>query len=260
MLCKDIIQIIEAECPAECALEWDNAGLLAGREEKEVKRIYVALDPSDEVIEEAVKMNADMLITHHPLIFSGIKRITDQEFVGRRVLRLIQSDISYYAAHTNYDVRRMAALSCRRLGLDSPEVLEVTHVKEDGTQEGIGSIAKVSETTLAELSRRVKEVFHLKTVRVFGEPPRLVQKVAVCPGSGKSVIPEALRKRADVLITGDIGHHEGIDSAAQGLAVIDAGHYGMEYIFEEDMKQYLEGAAPELEVKAAPIRHPFINV
>lgn len=260
MLCRDIIQMIEEACPAECALEWDNPGLLTGRAEKEVKRAYVALDATDEVIAEAVRLRADMLITHHPLIFSGLKRITDQEFIGRRVLKLIQSDISCYAVHTNYDVRRMAAFSCERLGFDSPETLEVTHVREDGTKEGIGSIVRVPETTLAELGRRVKEVFHLETVRVFGEPARTVQKAAICPGSGKSVIPEALRKEADVLITGDIGHHEGIDSVAQGMAVIDAGHYGIEHIFMEDIKQYLEERIPGLEVKAAPIRPPFVNI
>ena len=103
----------------------------------------------------------------------------------------------------------------------------------------------------------MKEAFQLNEVKVFGELGQKVQRIAICPGSGKSVIPEALKRNADVLITGDIGHHEGIDANAQGLAVIDAGHYGIEHIFIEDMKQYLEKNLEGVEVIAAPVRHPF---
>ena len=82
-------------------------------------------------------------------------------------------------------------------------------------------------------------------------------RIAICPGSGKSVIGEAIRKGADVLITGDIGHHEGIDSVAQGLSIIDAGHYGVEHIFIEDMKQYIKEHFAGVEVAGAPVAHPF---
>ena len=103
MLCKEIIQVIEASYPRSAALEFDNVGLLAGRAEKEAVRVYLALDATDAVIDRAVEAGADMLITHHPLIFSPLKKVTDEDFVGRRVVRLIQNDIAYYAMHTNYD-------------------------------------------------------------------------------------------------------------------------------------------------------------
>ena len=86
MLCRDIMKVIEATYPKHAALEWDNVGLLVGRTEKEVKKIYVALDATDEVIEQAVAANADMLITHHPLLFSPLKKITDEHFIGGRVV------------------------------------------------------------------------------------------------------------------------------------------------------------------------------
>ena len=95
-------------------------------------------------------------------------------------------------------------------------------------------------------------------MKVFGELSRRVRRVAICPGSGKSVIGVSIEKGADVLVTGDIGHHEGIDAAAQGLSIIDAGHYGVEHIFIEDMKQYLIQHFQEMEVIGAPISHPFI--
>ena len=101
------------------ALSWDNVGLLAGREDKEVAKIYVALDAKDEVVDEAILAGADMLVTHHPLIFSGMKQVNNQNFIGRRLVKLIQHDISYYAMHTNYDVKGMADLAADYLKLEN---------------------------------------------------------------------------------------------------------------------------------------------
>lgn len=260
MLCRDIMAVIEGTYPRSSALAWDNVGLLAGRDDKEVRSIYVALDASDEVIDAAAGFGADMLITHHPLIFSGIKSVTNLNFIGSRVLKLISGDISYYAMHTNYDVKGMGILSLEKLGIADGTVLEVTGADLEGTEEGIGRIADIEPVTLGGLCVRVKDAFLLDTVKVFGNRDRTVRRMAVCPGSGKSVIGEAISKGADVLVTGDIGHHEGIDAAAQGLAVIDAGHYGLEYIFMEDIKRYLMERIPGVRIETAPVAHPFAVV
>ena len=122
MQCKEIIHTIEERYPVRFALEWDNVGLLVGRDDKEVKRIYIALDGTDEVIDEAVRQRADLLITHHPLIFGGMKRINNQDFTGKRILKLIQNDICCYAMHTNYDVCGMGYLAAQRMGMKNSEV------------------------------------------------------------------------------------------------------------------------------------------
>lgn len=259
MLCREIIEIIENRYPVKYALEWDNVGLLVGRYEKEVRRIYVALDATEAVISDAVKQKVDMLITHHPMIFNAVKRITDGDFIGRRILDLIQNDISYYAMHTNYDVLGMADLSAEKLGLKNTEVLEVT-VKE-GCPEGIGRAADMDVAmSLLECCELVKERFGLDTVKVFGDPKRPVKRLAVSPGAGKGMIGAALAQKADVLVTGDIDHHTGLDAVSQGLAVIDAGHYGIESIFVEDMERYLKAAVQDAEIEADSVRHPFLVV
>lgn len=260
MLCKDVIAVIETMYPPASALAWDNVGLLAGRDDREIKRVYVALDATDEVIDAAAESGADMLITHHPLIFGGLKAVTNLNFVGCRVLKLISCDISYYAMHTNYDVKRMGALSLKQMGIETGSVLEITGTDPNGAAEGIGSLADIDPITLGELCVQVKKAFSLDSVRVFGSKEKRIRRLAICPGSGKSVIGEAIEKGADVLITGDIGHHEGIDAKARGLAVIDAGHYGLEYIFTEDIKQYLEENFPDIRVETAPIKRPFITI
>lgn len=259
MLCKDVIHIIQKKYPEGYALEWDNIGLLAGRDDKEIKWIYVALDATDEIIDAAIMAHADMLITHHPLIFSGLKKINNQDFVGKRIIKLIQSDISYYAMHTNYDVLGMAELSGKKMDFKDAEVLEITC--QDEQPEGIGRVAELeSAITLRECCEWVKRSFGLENVKVFGDLKAEVKRIAISPGSGKSMIRPALDKKADVLVTGDIGHHEGIDSVAQGLFIIDAGHYGIEHIFIEDMKKFLEKNLTEIEVEGAPVVHPFLVV
>lgn len=100
MLCKEIMEKIENVYPKDAALSWDNVGLLAGRDDKEVRKIYVALDATDEVVEDVICQKADMLVTHHPLIFGGMKQINNRDFIGRRLLQLLGNDISYYAMHT----------------------------------------------------------------------------------------------------------------------------------------------------------------
>lgn len=257
MKCRELIQILEEHSPSDCACEWDNVGLLTGSFEKEVKRVYVALDATDQVIDAAVAKGADMLLTHHPLIFKGMKRITADDFIGRRIIRLISNDISYYAMHTNFDVRGMADLSSDMIGLKNPEVLDVTRISE-GREEGIGRVGLLMEPMrLEQCANWVRNVFSLQQVKVFGNREQIVTRVAISPGSGKSEIANAILKGAEVLITGDMDHHDGIDAVARGICVIDAGHYGLEHIFIDYMKKYLEKRCKELEVITEDITFPF---
>lgn len=249
MLCKDIIRAIEDTYPKHAALEWDHVGLQVGRTQKEVQKIYVALDATDEVIEDAIAKQADMLVTHHPLIFSPLDQITDENFIGRRVVKLLQHDISYYAMHTNYDVLGMADLAGKILELKDSEMFE---------ENGIGRIGFLEKTmTLKEACEFVKEKLCLEHVKVFGDLEAPIRKVAVSPGSGKGMSNVALAKGVDALITGDIAHHEGIDAVCQGLCIIDAGHYGTEYIFIEDMVSYFNEKLEDVEIIKAEVVHPF---
>ncbi len=257
MLCREIMQVIEASYPRDAALDFDNVGLLAGRAEKEVKKVYIALDATDIVIDHAVEEGADLMITHHPLIFSPLKKVTDEDFISRRIVKLIQNDISYYAMHTNYDVLGMAELSEKVLGIRDAEVLDVT-MEKDGKPEGIGRVGMLEKPmSLEECCVYVKHKLNLGSLKVFGDMRAEVSRLAVSPGSGKTAVAAALVKGADVLVTGDIGHHDGLDAVEQGLSVIDAGHYGTEYIFIDDMKRFLEDKLPVLDVVTTPVVHPF---
>lgn len=252
--CQELIEKIEERYPRIYACDWDNVGLLAGDREQAVRTVYIALDATDRVIEEALKVKADLLLSHHPMIFGSIKSVTMDDYVGERLIRLIRGNMSYYAMHTNYDVMGMAELAASYLGLQDTFVLEEVF---DG--EGIGRVGCLpASMTLEECARLVKERFHLPNVKVFGDLNKIVRIAALSPGAGKSMAKPALLSGADVLITGDIDHHTGIDMDDCGMAIIDAGHYGIEHIFIEDMKGFLENNFPELTIHTAAIGQPFI--
>lgn len=258
MKAYELIRWLEGKYPPKAAEEWDNVGLLAGNDEKEISHVFLALDLTDDVLKQAIEAGADMIITHHPMIFSGIKKINNHTSIGRRILTLIKNEIPYYAMHTNYDIFGMAELSAARLGLTDTEVLSVTEEGEEN-QAGFGRVGKLPcPMTLAQCARHVKESNGLSDVRLYGNPLAQVETAAVCTGSGKSMVKNAITAGAQVYITGDIDYHTAIDAAAEGLALIDAGHYGTEYIFAEDMKKELEEAFPKLMISCAAVKNPYI--
>ena len=158
--------------------------------------------------------------------------------------------------HTNFDILGMADLSGDFLRLSDREVLEVTF-EEGDRREGIGRIGSLpKEMTLRECALFVKEQFQLPHVIVYGNPDTRVERAAGCTGSGKSLMGDVIGKKAQVYITGDVDYHTAIDAVAQGVCVIDAGHYGTEYIFMEYMRRELAEKLPELEVGRMEVLHP----
>ena len=260
MRCEQVIQILENLSPLSFAAGWDNCGLQTGRKDKEINSIYIALDPTDEVITEAVERKADMLLTHHPLIFSPLKKVSQEDFTGRRVMRLIQNDICYYAMHTNFDVMGMADAAADEMELTHRQVLSTTY-EDDISKEGFGRFGKLPQImTLRECAEYVKKKFGITSVKVFGDLETVLETAAISPGSGKSMIQPALEAGVDVLITGDIDHHEGIDSTARGLQIIDAGHYGLEQIFIPYMEEYLHRKMQGVSIFMHRQESPFVII
>lgn len=257
MRCSEIITRLELLSPPSFAEEWDNVGLLVGRLDQEIASVYVALDATDKVIEEAVANGADMIITHHPLIFSGLKSITEEDFVGRRIRKMIGENICYYAMHTNFDVLGMADAAAEELELSNPQVLHATF-EDDISKEGFGRYGKLQRTmTLGECAEFVKRKFSISNVAVYGDLRTAVEIAAICPGSGKDFMEDAIKVGADVYITGDISHHAGIDATSQGLMIIDAGHYGIEKIFIPYMKDFLKKQISGVKVFTEEAKNPF---
>lgn len=244
MKANKIIELLDKQSPRDYALDYDNVGLLVGRQDKEVTKIMITLDLTTAAVDEAVKNGIDMVISHHPMIFKGVKSVTDESPLGRKILTLIENGITYYAMHTNFDsIGGMGKNAAEILGLTSVEVLEEV---KDG--EGIGIIGELCTNRpmkLSELCNEVKATFGLQFVMLYTDEDKEIKRVAIVPGSGKSCVKEAILKGADCMITGDFTHHEGIDAVEAGLPIIDATHYGLEKIFIPFINGYLSGLVDE---------------
>lgn len=251
MKCKDIIVHLEGLSPRKYACDWDNVGLLVGRKEKEVHKIMVALDASKEVITEAVKQNVDMLITHHPMIFSSLKQVNEDNFIAEKVLTLAENGICYYAMHTNFDaVGGMAELAAGERFLNLTETRPIEECEEVGV--GMGRYGKLPKPMTAEqVCEYVKEKFNIPFVMLYQSKKNadtIYERIAVMPGSGKSDKKLVARNGYDLYLTGDFGHHDGLDAMDMGLTVIDATHYGLEHIFVAYMGDFLKDICADCEV------------
>ncbi len=248
MKISELIEKLDKLAPFEDASDWDNPGLLVGRRDAEVKKVFIALDAVDAVIDGAVKEGADLVLTHHPLIFGGVKRVEDADFVGRRVLSLAENKVALIAMHTNFDRHVMNIEAVKKLGLVSPESFGEVKTTRAG-ELGFGYIGEAGGNyTLKEYIEKVIKAFELDGVNFFGDERAKIERIALVAGSGAEFIGEAAAMGADVLITGDVKYHNGIDAVEKGISVIDAGHYGVEKLFIPYMKEYFERSIPEIGV------------
>ncbi|MBR5856589.1 MAG: Nif3-like dinuclear metal center hexameric protein [Bacteroidales bacterium] len=221
MLAKEIVRPIEQFAPLALQESWDNCGFSVGDPEREVKGALIALDCTEEVLDEAIELGCDMIITHHPLIFKGLKSITPANATGRIVSKAIRHNIAIYAAHTNMDKAAdgVSGLMANKLELSNRETLSA---------DGLGIIGDLREPVDAmELVGIVKERFGADNLRSSALLEKKISRVAVCGGSGRSFIPDAMSKGAQVYITGDITYHEFY--CEKGFMVMDIGHYLSEY-------------------------------
>lgn len=363
---SDIVGITSKIAPSGFAESWDNVGLQVGDPSGQVSRIMVALDPGRPAVEAAVQARCQLLITHHPFIFTPLKKISASDETGRLAILALKNDLSIISLHTNYDIAPGGVndLLAERLGVEAAQPLRVTggdeylkmvlfvphgfeeklldafspfmaplgnyrdcsfqgdgvgrftpvaganpfvgtvgvrhlemesrlefllpkerltaavaalkgaHPYEEpafdiypvlnqGAVRGMGRIGVLPEaTTAGEYARLVRERLSAGGVRLVGEPGRRVKKVALCGGSGASLLHEAVRKGADLLVTGDLKYHEAREAEALGIAVLDAGHFATELPMVRGLTDALKRqvAAKKFEVEVVAYqgeREPF---
>ena len=224
MKVRDIIQIIESFAPLSIQEKWDNSGLCIGSQDAEVTSVLIGLDCTPELVDEAIECGADMIVTHHPLIFSGLKKINSEDPVGETVVKAIRAGIAVYAAHTNADkvIEGVSGAMAARLSLTDVEVLD-----EDGEGTGLGAVGNLPEPMDAsEVIAYVKERFGLKMMKTSRPLTEKINRVALCGGAGGSLIGAALRSGAQLYISGDISYHNFF--TPKGFMLMDIGHYESE--------------------------------
>lgn len=219
MKARQVADIIESFAPLDTQESWDNAGLCIGSPEAEVKGIMVGFDCTPALIDEAVAAGCNMVVTHHPLIFKGVKKINPDTFLGATIISAIKNDIVVYAAHTNADKAEggVNALMAARLGLVEPQPLDET---------GLAFIGLLPEPLTGEaFCTWVKERFALRVLRCSAPVPE-VFRVATSCGSGSSFAEAAFRAGADAFVTGDVSYHRFF--VPEGRMILDIGHWESE--------------------------------
>ena len=224
MKVRDIIQVIEDFAPLSAQEGWDNSGLCVGSPEDDVNGVLLALDCTPGLVDEAVACGADMIVTHHPLIFSGLKKISPDNQVGLAVMKAVKAGICIYAAHTNADkvLAGVSGAMAAKLSLKDVEILQ-----KDGEDTGLGVVGNLAEPMAAEeVIAMVKEQFALKAMRTSRPLDGKISRIAMCGGSGGSLIGEARRSGAQLYISGDISYHNFFTE--EGFMIMDIGHYESE--------------------------------
>ena len=221
---KDVTKVIEEFAPLSIQEKWDNSGLCIGSSESPVSSVLFGLDCTPELVDEAIECGADMIVTHHPLIFSGLKKISPDDMIGEAVFKAIKAGISIYAAHTNADkvIAGVSGAMAAKLGLQNVEILS-----EDGEGTGLGVVGELPKALTAEqVLELVKERFNLKMVKTSKPVEGKITKVAMCGGSGSSLISAAKAAGAQLYISGDISYHNFF--TPEGFMLMDIGHYESE--------------------------------
>lgn len=220
---------LEKLAPPSLAEEWDPVGLQVGSLKEELHGILVALDVTELALWEAVEHDCNLLVTHHPLFFKPLKRLDDRTPTSRCARLAAQMGINVVSFHTNLDAteRGLNDQLAQRLGLKGLKTLLPSRDLRR-PRSGLGRIGKVSKTSLGKFTDSVGKKLQLKDLRFVGDPKHSIERVAVMTGSGGGYFGEAKAAGAEVLVTGDVKYHQALDALAEGIALIDIGHFAGE--------------------------------
>ena len=246
----DILNFVETLAPRSMKMDWDNVGLLCGSRSTPVTKVLVALDPFEGVVQEAVEYGAQLIITHHPLIFRPLSNVTDETSIGRGIMLLCRHGISAVNAHTNLDqapggVNDVLAQS---LGLEDIQVINPRGVDDEGRQWGLLHCGNVQEQSLKSFLNHVKTSLGCNGIR-FVDSGKPVHRVAVGGGSCADGMLEALDAGCDTFVTADIKYNQFWDAHDLGLNLIDAGHFHTENPVIPVLAAKISAQFPEIAVK-----------
>lgn len=258
MTVGDIAKAIEDFAPLQLQESYDNAGLQVGNPDMQVSSVLLCLDVTDEIISEAHQRECNMIVSHHPLIFKGLKHLTGATPTERMVMTALASGIAVYSAHTNLDS------AFEGVSYEIANSLGVTDCRPlrplpGDPRTGLGVTGIVKPTPRLEFLRGIKEIFGVKCLRYSARDPRIVvRRVAICGGSGGSMIEDAIRAGADVYVTGDLRYHD-FTSFGGEIILADIGHYESELCSQKIFSRVIRERFPDVatyfaEAESNPIK------
>lgn len=242
---KQIVDFLLEKYPLDLASSFDigKVGLQFGSMSRKVNKVMIALDGTYDVVEEAINNNCELLLTHHPFLFSPIINLDYNSPLGKKMLKVFKSELNLFSMHTNFDcaLGGMNDLLAEILGFKN-----VYSIPEVPTSDSYMRIGEIDELSLSEFAYSVKETLKEEAVRVVGNLDRKIKKVAVLGGSGGNYNVVAKKLGCDCIITGEVKQNNAIDAIEYGMCIIEVSH-SVEALFKSYIKSILEEAFPEVE-------------
>lgn len=245
---NNIANFLDQLAPTRLAEEWDNVGLLAGDRNAYVERVMTCLTITPESAAEAIAEKANLIVTHHPLPFQAIKRITTDSIPGKILWDLIRAGIAIYSPHTAFDsaVAGINQQLAQRLGLSNVEPIK--RDVNDRVGLGSGRLGQLATATLMDLVKKLKVEFNLNLLNYVGQLDQACQRVAIACGSGGSFLSAAIERGCDTFVTGEANFHTCLEAKANGIGLILLGHYTSERFGAENLAGRLTEHFPEMNI------------
>lgn len=247
---SEVASAVEEIAPAALQESWDNSGLLIGFKDAEVRKILTCLEINDKVLAEAKTLGIDMIITHHPLIFGGVKSLCDGDYKGNLIMQIVKSGISVYSCHTSFDkvkggnndiiAEKLGLSSIKNLCNDDVEAPSKMVAKSD--EADIGRIGKLKKAmTFKEVIDLVSSELEasLRSLNIVGDLAAEITNIGICTGAGADLMEMAAASGCQLFITGDVKYHQAHTALELGICMLDAGHYGTEKFFGQAMAEML---------------------
>lgn len=247
MIVSEFIMKFEQLYPEQLAYKWDNVGLQIGSMTNEINNVLLTLDLTNEVVDEAIQNDANFIVVHHPIIFTPIKSINTDSYLGNLITKIIKNDINIYVAHTNFDLSNhgMNKILADMLDLQDQNIIEL-----ETLEEGLGRYGTLKYSiSLWEFIIKIKKKFTIDNVKLIStkRSDYMIKTVAICGGSGSSLLANDLLENIDIYITGDVTYHHALDALNKGLTVLDIGH-NIEQHGIRSIKKTLENFSSEFKV------------
>ena len=246
---NQICEYLESFAPTQLAEDWDNVGLLVGDRSTTVNNVMTCLTITPESAAEAIEQNANLIVTHHPLPFRPIKKLTTDSTPTKMLLQLIQHDVAIYSPHTAFDSANdgINQSVCELIGLEATKPL-VPRTEEPRDLGAGRQGALANKMALAEFIELLKQKFDVNQIRFVGDDSQIISSVASACGSGGSFIASAVKANCDALITGEADFHSCLEASAQKVALILLGHYVSERFAIEMLAKRMEAVFPNLNI------------
>lgn len=245
MLIREFLKKFEQVIPPNFQDDWDNSGLQVGNTNDELKGILVCLDVTSEVIEQAKEVGANLILSHHPILFRATKKLDYDFFISQKLIDAIKAGITIYSSHTAIDVNEhgLNQFVFKEMGFKSKKKIEVTEEPH-----GYGDIADIPPMKIEHIAEQIKERLGLDHIVFYGDEQKMVSKIGLVTGAGASFLPNVVNSGIELFITADVKHHEAMDALEQGVNVMDLGHYPSEKLFNVLVEKIIKDVDPKIQV------------